>query len=723
MERKSIQYNNDEIIRSNLKLWCITKPLRKFIAFVRQNKILSLFAKGLLSIKRNGLSETIKKVMNYRPIIFPKKLLVKFIHKPHKELCFSLYEMPIVSIIIPVYNQFIYTYNCLKSILENSTNVKYEILLADDISTDNTRTIDKIVKNIQIIRNKERLRFLNNCNNASKFAKGKYLLYLNNDTVVQKGWLFHLVKLMEQDETIGLVGSKLIYPNGTLQEAGGIIWSDGSGHNYGNGFDPEKSEFNYVKDVDYISGASILVRRALWENLGGFDDLFAPAYYEDTDLAFRIREAGYRVVYQPASVVVHFEGKSNGTDTNFGQKSYQITNQKKFVEKWHSVLDREYFPKGEKMFLARGNRGKKLILVIDRYVPQYDKDAGSRCTYMYINLFLKLGLNVVFLSEEINPLQPYTFNLQQMGVEILYGKYYSDNRMTWIKENGIFFDYIFTCRSHISIKYIDYFRQYSNAKIIYYPHDLGYLRHYRQYEITNNQKDLDTAKYLEKIEREMAEKSDVIYVVGSYERQHLINLFPQKPIYNIPVYIYDKFNEYSIPLRERKSLLFVGGFDHAPNEDAVLWFYENAFSKIIAKYPDIKWYVVGSNPTKKMLAMNDKHIVITGYVTEEKLKHYYNTCRICVVPLRFGAGVKGKVIEAAYYMTPIITTNIGAEGISLEEDAFIVNPPDDTFAKAVIDLYANETRLEQLSQNCTKFINSHFSIDHAIKIVKEEIKV
>jgi len=678
-------------------------------------------------IPKNSLRRKLLK--NIWKIFLFEKINIRNIYFRPKNRCwfpvlyFLLQESPLVSIIIPVYNKFEYTYNCLKSILKNSENVNYEVILADDNSSDKTNKINQIIKNIKVIKNKENLGFLKNCNNAVKFANGKYFLFLNNDTQVKKNWLIPLINLLEQNEKIGIVGSKLVYPNGTLQEAGGIIWSDGSGHNYGNGFDPEKPEFNYVKDVDYISGASILVRRTLWEKFGGFDELFTPAYYEDTDLAFQIREAGYRVVYQPASVVVHFEGKSNGIDTNFGLKSYQITNQKKFVEKWNNILDSEHFPKGEKMFLARGNRGKKLILVIDRCVPQYDKDAGSRCTYMYINLFLKLGLQVVFLSEDIHPFQPYTFNLQQMGVEILYGKYFSNNRMTWIKENGIFFDYIFTCRSHISIKYIDYLKQYSNAKIIYYPHDLGYLRHYRQYEVTKNQEDLDIAKYLIKIENEMAEKSDVIYVVGSYERQLLVNLFPKKPIYNIPVYIFEKANEYSMPLQERKNLLFVGGFDHVPNEDAVLWFYKNAFSKIIAKYPDIKWYVVGSNPTKKILAIKDEHVVITGYVTEEKLIHYYNTCRICIVPLRFGAGVKGKVIEAAYYKTPIVTTEIGAEGISLEEDALVVNPPDNTFAKTVIDLYSNEIRLEQLSQNCNKLINNHFSVDQAIKIVKEEIKV
>src|SRR5699024_4776423 len=160
------------------------------------------------------------------------------------------------------------------------------------------------------------------------------ILFLNNDTQVTEGWLSSLVKLIESDSTIGMVGSKLVYPDGRLQEAGGIIWSDGSGWNYGRMDDPDKPEYNYVKDVDYISGASIMIRRELWEQIGGFDVRYTPAYCEDADLAFEVRKAGYRVVYQPLSKVIHFEGVSNGTDVNgTGLKRYQVENFKKLKEK------------------------------------------------------------------------------------------------------------------------------------------------------------------------------------------------------------------------------------------------------------------------------------------------------------------------------------------------------------------------------------------------------
>lgn len=183
---------------------------------------------------------------------------------------------PVISIVIPVYNQFEYTYLCIKSILENSGDVAYEIIIADDCSIDLTTKIDEIIHGVHTIHNESNLRFLRNCNNAAKQARGQYILFLNNDTQVQADWLAPLIELIERDDSIGMVGSKLVYPDGRLQEAGGILWQDGSAWNYGNRANPDEPEFNYVKEADYISGAAIMIRKSLWEEIGGFDERFVP---------------------------------------------------------------------------------------------------------------------------------------------------------------------------------------------------------------------------------------------------------------------------------------------------------------------------------------------------------------------------------------------------------------------------------------------------------------
>jgi GT2 family glycosyltransferase len=227
-------------------------------------------------------------------------------------------------------------------VLLNTGGVPYNIIVADDKSDDETRNILAHVSGIRVVRNEKNLGFLRTCNRVSKHAAGKYLLFLNNDTNVQKGWLNSLFETMEYDERIGIVGAKLLFPDGRLQEAGGIVWSDGACWMYGRGDDPDRPEYNTLRETDYISGACLMIRKELWKKINGFDEQYAPAYYEDTDLAFAVRGLGYKVVYQPRSIVVHFEGASSGTDERSGIKHYQRINREKFFRKWERILKAEY---------------------------------------------------------------------------------------------------------------------------------------------------------------------------------------------------------------------------------------------------------------------------------------------------------------------------------------------------------------------------------------------
>ena len=668
---------------------------------------------GNASVNESSTAAPVKETASSKPAS-PVKAF-----EAYRKLALPAADEYLVSIVIPVYNQFDYTYNCIRSILENSGDVPYEILIADDGSTDLTLRIRELIEGVTVITNETNLGFLKNCNHAAGFARGKYILFLNNDTLVQDNWLKPLVTLIESDPAIGMVGSKLIYSHDCLQEAGGIFWKDGSAWNYGNKKDPTLPEYNYVKETDYISGAAIMLSRELWTRIGGFDETFAPAYYEDSDLAFTVRKLGYKVMYQPLSVVIHLEGISNGTDLNSGMKAYQVTNQSKFCRKWRDELENSHFMNGENVFLARDrSRNRKHILVIDHYVPHYDKDAGGKCTNMYIKLFVRLGMQVTFLGDNFYPHQPYTEELQQIGVEVIYGNYYSQHWKEWLQENGRHFDYAYLNRPHIAVNYIDALRDYSNCKIIYFGHDLHYLREMRQYEIDGNPELLASSRSWKMKEFEIFQKTDVIWVVGSYEREIVQKQFPNKLVMNIPLYIYEKPKEESVlSFRERKDIIFVGGFGHPPNRDCVLWFAKEVFPDILSKYPDIKWYIVGSKPQEDVLALASDNIIVTGFVSDARLEELYATCRLAVVPLRVGAGVKGKVLEAVYNRIPLVTTPIGAEGISLEEEAFIVAEPDRNMAKVVNELYMDFDELQTISDRSGVFIDRHYSEKTAIEAV------
>ena len=246
---------------------------------------------------------------------------------------------PDVSVIIPAHNQFQLTYQCLVSLVLSGDKASFEVIIVDDASTDATGSIETRVENLRVVRNEENLGFLHSCNKAAAASRGEHIVFLNNDTEVESGWLDNMLGLFERFTDVGAVGAKLIYPDGTLQDAGGIVWNTGQPWNVGHGKHRDDPEFNYVREVDYLTGAALMVARSAWEKVGGFSKSYAPAYYEDTDLAFKLRQAGLRTLYCPQAAVVHYEGRSNGTDTQRGVKHYQVINAEHFKTTWKQQFE------------------------------------------------------------------------------------------------------------------------------------------------------------------------------------------------------------------------------------------------------------------------------------------------------------------------------------------------------------------------------------------------
>lgn len=721
--------------------WKITAPIRgirKIISssyFFKPHKIKEFFQYA----KYYGLGESLLRslylltgrIHEHDSMLLTKKdlpkqdLVVKKI-KSYDKCAVNDCGNPLVSIIIPVYNQFEYTYLCIKSIIENTGDIPYEVIIADDCSTDQTKDIKKIIDGIKVVRNKKNLRFLRNCNNAAKYAKGKYILFLNNDTQVQPNWLKPLVDLIESKDDIGMVGSKLVYPDGTLQEAGGILWKDGSAWNYGRNDSPLLAQYNYVREVDYISGASIMIKHDIWKKIGGFDERFAPAYCEDSDLAFEVRKHGYKVMYQPLSVVVHFEGKSNGTDTSSGQKAYQVVNSKKFYEKWQSVLESEHEENAKDVFHARDKSfGKKTILVIDHYVPTFDKDCGSRWTFQLLKLFVRRGLNVKFIGDNFAVMEPYTTTLRQMGIEVLDGSWFAQNWQQWILENNSNIDFVFFERPHITIKYVDFIKTNTAAKLLYLGHDLHFLRTEREYNLTKDRVLLKDSKDWKEKELYIMSNVSCSYYPSSVEVNIIKNESPQVNAKMLPVQVFEK-NEIDLrwkyDISKRKDILFVGGFGHKPNVDAVLWFVNDILPKVLNSL-NLRFVIVGSNPPPEVKKLNCDNVIVKGFISDEELQALYDSCRLVVAPLRFGAGVKGKVVEAMKNGTPMITTDVGAEGVEGIESVIKIANSEKEFIDSVESLYNNEKLLEELSFASRQFVLKRFSSDSVWNILNEDLEI
>lgn len=634
-----------------------------------------------------------------------------------EKIAFTKFLRPLVSIIIPVRNKWVYTYNCLVALAQNTHNVFFEVIVVDDASVDQTVKLLARIKNIKIIRNKKNEGFIKACNKGAMIADGKYLLFLNNDTLVIQGWLPTMVNLFNQYLKVGAVGAKLLFPNGTLQESGGIIWQDASGWNYGRDDDPDKWYYNYVKEVDYCSGSCLLVKKKIFHKLGGFDEFFCPAYGEDSDLCLKIRKHGYKVLYQPEAQIIHFEGITGGTDLSSRTKKFQEINQIKLRERWRNVLKKEHFEKGQHAFLARDrSRDKKIMLLIDHYVPTYDKDAGSLHIYEKIKMFLSMGFKIVFWSDDLQKKEPYVSKLQQRGVEVVY----SDRRILfkkYIKSYGKYFHLIFMSRPYIAVKYIKTVKKYTNAKIIFFPHDLHFLRTFRKFELTKNKEDLKESISSKKNELGLINSSDATIVVSSSEKVILDKEYKTDKVFFIP-FLYNpavKRRKFVNDFSKRRDILFIGGFTHEPNEDCVLWFVEHIFPLIKRELSNIKFYIVGSNPSSKILQLKSSNIIVTGYV--KNVTPLFLKTKVFICPLRFGAGVKGKILHSMSFGLPVVSTSIGAEGMDVKngENIMIVDQPEE-FAKQTLTLYTDEDLWLKLSKNSLRYIEEN----HSSEIVKEK---
>ncbi|MEL7217670.1 MAG: glycosyltransferase, partial [Pseudomonadota bacterium] len=628
-------------------------------------------------------------------------------------------KAPAATIIIPVYNNVLDTLLCLSSLLELDEGYDFEVIIADDGSTDATADIiPTIGSTVRYLRQPENLGFLGNCNAAAREARGKNIILLNNDTLVFTGWLEGLLDPIENLSDVGFVGSKLLNWDGTLQEAGGIFWRDGSAWNFGRDQNARAPQFNYLKDVDYCSGASIAVPASIWKEVGGFDPIYTPAYCEDSDLAFRLREAGYRTLYNPASEVVHHEGRSHGRDVESGIKAYQVANTQKLLDRWQSVLERDHYPNAQNVLRARDRSfSKKHVLVIDHYVPQWDRDAGSRTLYQYMKIMIDDGFAVTFWPDNLWRDPVYTPQLQALGVEVISGPEFRGAFDGFIRERADLYDMVLVSRPHVAREYLGSIREASAATIVYYGHDLHFARMQAAVE-KGHDIPAHEIEEMRELELSVCRASDVSLYPDPKEVKRIKDLIgSDKEFFANPVFLFsrDELAKTRAALPDIQSkpasdrLLFVGGFRHDPNIDGIIWFANEVMPILRERRPGVTLDIAGSNAPREVQELNGSDINVLGFISDGELEERYDECGVAVAPLRFGAGVKGKVIEAMALGIPVATTGVGAQGIEQADDALFLGDAPEELAAAIFAALENRNLAQRKACKALDFIERHYS--------------
>lgn len=352
---------------------------------------------------------------------------------------------------------------------------------------------------------------------------------------------------------------------------------------------------------------------------------------------------------------------------------------------------------------------EKNVLFFDRQIPQPDRDAGSRSILQYIQLLTEMGYTVKLAADDVNTEERYLKTLSDLGVDLICCE--GDEWKQFIKNNASKIGFALLNRPNVALKYIDFIRESTNAKIIYLGCDLHYLRQMRDYELTRNPDELCAAERIKMKEFIAMYKADTVIMYSEYEKAIIQKEFGFNNVVVAPIYYYDNFQIERKTFAETKDILFVGGFLHKPNVDAVMWFYNEIWLQIKDQIPDARFIIAGSYPTEEIEALAGSRVVVTGFISDKQLSAFYADSRVCVIPLRFGAGIKGKTLEAIKNGIPIVSTSIGIEGIDGIER--YIEPADtaEVFMQKVVGKYLNEDIAVREAENCSAFIRESFSKD------------
>lgn len=626
---------------------------------------------------------------------------------------------PDVSVVIVLYNQAGLTLRTLTA-LADQQDVSFETIIVDNASQDETDALLERTHGATIIRNAENQGFLLAANQGAAAATGRHILFLNNDAYPHRDSLAAAVRRLDNHADVGVVGGRILLVDGSLQEAGCVVFQDGSTAGYGRGDSPVRPDYRFVRDADYVSGAFLLIRKPLWQALGGFDTRLAPAYYEDTDLCLRVRKAGFRVVYDPAVVLTHVEGASSVTSDAVAAMIRR--NQVPFMNSHRDILQNRPAPHDYQPLRDRWAAVPALrVLVLDNGVPHQDGGAGQpRARLMMHSLD---GMHVTFF-----PLWAAdhdwgkVYQTMPDHIEVMLGEHATTLERFLERRRGLY-DVMVVSRPP-NMAFLDEIRQrrpalFAGMRLVYDAEALFALREITEAAVKGTPLPRAEAKQRLRAELSLVADADCVLAVSAGEAR----LFRAGGARNVQILSHGQPCRSQTPgWSARQGFLFIGALHpDTPNEDSLLWLAEEILPRLNQRLGRmLPVTIVGACKSRRVAALANEQITLAGRVDD--LTPCYDRARVFIAPTRFAAGVPIKVIEAACQGLPVVATPLLLRQLGWQSGKQILGAKRaDDFAAAMADLHENAKLWETLQAAAQQQAAHQFSPERAAKTLRDAL--
>lgn len=613
------------------------------------------------------------------------------LHGEPGSVSFPASDAPRASLLILAWRNARLLARCLRSLAGSTADsMAYEVvILLNGASAEVDDYVSRQVRGATVLRSEVNLGFAAGCNRARASARGEFLVLLNDDVEVEAGWLEALVETAAAHPAAAAVGSRVLFPDGTLQEAGCVVWDDGSTAPVGRGVAAEARAYEHLRQVDYCSACALLVRARCWDEAGGMDAEYFPAYYEDTDLCLAMQERGFTILYEPRAVVRHVESAS--TDAHLKLFLFHRS-QRRFKEKWAHRLDRyeranPTSSASVERAILRARGVSTRVLVVDDRLPEPALGSGFARMRRALVELARAGCAVTL--HPTDTAAGDRESVRRLGVDIFTGDLASH-----LDRPEVLYDVVVISRPHNFERYAESIRRCQpQAALLYDAEALFFRRFVRRAELTPDAavraRIIAAARSLEETETAIARESDHIVCVSKAEARWFIARGSRSTGVIHPIdYDAELTTETFV---NRSGLLFVAGWlagVNSPNADGLLWFLREVFPAVQRHVPDVRLTVTGDGVPIEVVEAAGPSVEFAGRV--DPLRGAYRRARVAVAPVRFGSGVKLKVIEALQHGVPVVTTRIGAEGIAADAQALPVADRADAFARLVASRLTDE---------------------------------